>query len=447
MTTTVLPTNFRSETLADGKVVVFDVPIFAVCEKEGIDFTEAWIDQAVQYHRAGEENGHAWVMHIHHTNEEGRQILQAGTWTNTRKARIRTKSGKLVEGVIADLVFTNQEAADRAKNWELLWRSPEIPLTAALGKSEPRFKTLALLDRDAPHNDDLPVLTFQADAVRFRNTEPQPIPWARGDGEPVLAFGASTESIWALMEPTAMPDDDKKNEDDVKLQDGDKPASDGPPKEESNASAVDGLIEKIKAFKGTMEDIDKLKAALEELVGEDAPKAEPEEIEGGPADPTTPMKDSGEVLKLKDEVVRLKADLIAERKLREGRDADAAFDRAVADAFEKLKTKGVPREEIIAFADGEKGMARAAAVNKMAAELDKRLLDRTADFERHVEGVGQDVPDEVLKFRDEGPEAYEWALGQSRLYDAMREAGTTDMTRERFLKVRKPGGGFARVGT
>ncbi|HUW32521.1 MAG TPA: hypothetical protein VM223_12995, partial [Planctomycetota bacterium] len=285
-------TNFRSEVMPDGKVVVYDVPIFGDCEKAGIHFDDAWMDQAVKYHQQGEANGIAWAMHIHHTGEDGRPVLPAGAWTNTRKGWIRTKNGERVVGVICDLVFTDETAAKRAKLGQLLWRSPEIPMSAATGQTSPRFKSLALLDRDAPHNDDLPILTFKGASVHFRKKAVGLVSGASVGRDPVLAFADTGDSFFALMEPTAMATKTGKLK--FEEEDKDPPASESEssesseskPEGESKGGGWKAKIEALKGIKLEAEEIPEFLAALKECAdaigGETTPEAEEEPPELDP---------------------------------------------------------------------------------------------------------------------------------------------------------------------
>jgi hypothetical protein len=476
-------TNFKSKTLKDGKVVVFDVPIFAVCEKQGIKFTEDWIDQAVSYHQKGEANGSAWAMHIHHTDEEGRPVLPAGAFTNTRKGMVRTKDGELVAGVICDLVFSDEKAKRRAKLGQLLWRSPEIPMTAAIGEKPARFKSLALLDRDAPHNDDLPILTFKKGSVPFRKKAGHLVHRASQGREPVLAFAETGDSIFALMEPTTMATNLKKTT--LKLMDddeapfggesdsgGDEGGDEGG-KSESKGSGWKAKLDALKACKIEAEEIPDFVAALQECAAEiggeaapadEIPAEEPvveddpelDENVDGPADPLEgeegdpledlPMKDESDaVVRLRDELVQLKADRIAEKKLAQQDRMEREVVAATDEAFERLKFKGFSREEVIAFGADEPLSRRAKAIKKLADISDAKLLARDADFEAHVEfaanGNSQSVPDEIIKFQAEGPGVYEDALRVLRAWKSETPERQARIPLKRYLEINKPGAG------
>lgn len=448
---TALPVNFRSEVLENGQVIVYDVPIFAVCEKDGIQFGEDWIDRAVQYHRAGEDNRGSWAMHIHHTGEP-RDILPAGTFRNVRKGMIRTKFGKRVPGVIADLLFTDEAAARRAKLGQLLWRSPEIPLLSALGKKHPRFKTLALLDREAPHNDDLPVLTFKAPGtVQNAKTPAEPSPWVRIEAEAVLAFSESETSIWALMEPNAMSEPNATQEN-LKFEDGESPASEGGSESKSESKGEGGgwksKLDALKAVKIPAEDIPDFVGALRELAdsmgGESAEEMPDNPVENEPADVgDMPMKESSDVVRLRDEVIALKAEVLAQKKATEQSALTASYEKAVDAAVERLKGKGVTRDEIVKFAESEPLARRAATVAKFADVMDAKLLDRTADFEDYINqaaGATQEVPDAVLKFQAEGSDAYEHALTQYRTWKAQPQDRRDRIPLEMWLDIYPPGG-------
>lgn len=483
-------TNFRSEVLPDGKVIVYDVPIFAVCEKQGIKFTEAWIDRAVAYHRKGERNGMAWPTHIHHTGEpDGRPVLPAGAWQNTRKQMVRTKDGELVPGVVVDLVFTDEDAARRAKLGQLLWRSPEIPLTAAIGEKAPRFKSLALLDRDAPHNDDLPLLTFRGSTIRFRKKVSRLVARASIGADPVVAFAETGDTLFALMEPTTMTK--PKNAEDAQLRfedDADTGSDSGGGSEgggsEGGGSSWKSKLDALKSCKIPVEDIPDVKAAIEEftaslggdgedeepvmdeaLVEDEAPAPDLDDNVDGPADPMEdlagagdeedeeeiPLKDeSPDIVRLRDELLKLKADALAEKKLRVQDRLEREYEKAVDAAAAQLQRKGVTREEIVAFASDEPLARRAKAVKKFAATMDEKLLDRDADFEDHIDfhqNGGQNVPDEVIKFQADGHEVYEGALHQYRMWKAQPEDRRERIPLARWLEINNPKGGNPHFAT
>lgn len=461
-----LPANFTIEDHADGTATVRDVPIFAVCEKEGFTFDESWIDEAIQYHQAQEANKGASPAHVGHHGEPV-EVKPAGAWINTRKAQIRGKRGEVKPGVIVDLLLTNADAVARAKRGELLWRSPEIPLAAAQRKAQPRFRSLALLDRNAPHNDDLPVLTVKPGGVSFENPASQSATWTLQDAGPVLAFSAHGESIIALMEPEAVtepavtPSKPAKmrmrfnasvgtltnldTNEVVSLKAG-VGESDTLRFESEGGEGPAGLLERVKGL--TAEDLATFRKGLAVFLAEigassGAPITNQLGDVGGPqmsdtnptiTPPATPKVDP-EVVRLASEVETLKAKGAA----RERADAlNAAADAAMV----TLKGRTLPADQRARFlAFGEK--YGADAIKFHADELAKALPSSTASFIETIDGGArgpQAVPDEVLKFQDKGADAYEGAIRSWRRYEQVKAAGHTDLSLTRWLEVQSTAG-------
>lgn len=456
-----LPKNFTAEVQPNGTVIVRGVPIFAECSKAGFDFGDAWISGAVDYHRSLEAGGNVSPMVIQHSdNENGLEVLPAGAWTNTRKGTIRTKNGRMVPAVLVDLIFTDQDAWLRASKNQLLWRSPEIAMKAATGELPPHFKVLSLLDRHKPHNDDLPAMAFSdasSSSVRYQKQGGADDLWVRQESGPVLAFATGQHSLVALMEPEAMPEpqevikleDDEAPKDEAPKTD-DAPKGDSPPKEKS--SGWKAALEALKAEEIPVEDIPEVKAAIEEFAaslsgGEEIapePVDEPMEdapIEDGPADPTEdmPMSDDARVIKLASDNAILKKRL-------DTMDADKAKAAAVDAAFARVESRGFTKGEMIKFADEHGPGALASHADSIVAKMPVR--DATFDQVMAAQEAAQFVPNEVLKFQSEGPEAYEWAQHQAGVYEQAKAHGATSVpTLERWLEVKKPGGDFIRGPT
>ena len=450
-----LPKNFTAEEQGDGTVIVRGVPIFAECSKAGFDFGDEWISLAVDYHRSLEDVGNVSPVVIQHfDNKEGLRVLPAGAWTNTRKGTIRTKDGRTVPAVLVDLVFTDHEAWARAKKNQLMWRSPEIPVKAATGELRPHFKCLSLLDRHKPHNDDLPAMSFSdgsVGSVRFQKQAPGALSWDTQDAGPVVAFASGPDSIVVLMEPEAMPEDikleDELKDDDAPKTDDAPKSDDGPPKEKS--SGWKAALDALKAVDLTAEEIPEVVAAITEFAtsleapaeGGEEPMPEPMDdtpIEDGPADPTEmPLADS-------EAVISLASDNAILKKRLDAMDAEKARDAAVDGVMPQVEPRGFTREEMISFADTHGADALAAHAAQIVAKIP---VGYGATFQEVMDAndASQHVPDAVLKFQSEGPEAYEWAQRQAQAFDRAKAQNTTSVaTLDRWLEVNKPGGDFVR---
>lgn len=463
--------RFRYRRFPNGEVVVYDVPIFVECEKAGIRFDGAWIADAVRYHRQAERTASSFgTMHVNHNGEVGLTVAPAGAWTNTRAGKVRTKDDRLVNGILADLVFTDDEAWRRASRHQLLWRSPEIPRAAAERRSPPRLGSLALLDRHPPHNDDLPVLLLEeSGGVPNEKNTPTAVPWVRENAPAVLASAQTSDSIFFLLEPDVMaakrtkPTDSKHQDPDIKFEDdkekkddappADDKKSDGPPKKEGGEGGG-GWKSKVDALKGiklTAEDIPDFLAALQEVMDAiggsgDAPEPpEPDEIANVPGEPPMPPDAQIPMRADNDEIVKLRADIAALQKREAAREAKIAFDQALDSAERELEGKAT-REEILTFA--AQFADKPAAVKAYVDAIGKKVPRADASFHDAIDSVSvDDVPSEVMKFQAEGTDAYAWALQEHRLWKDAVAGRATSLKLARWLEVRRPDNTFSRTTT
>jgi hypothetical protein len=479
--------RFKFRKFKNGAIVVYDVPVFVECMKKGLRFDGAWIADAVRYHQQAEKISSFGAMHINHNGEAGIAVEPAGAWTNTRVGKVRTKDGRFVNGVLADLVFTDESAWRRVMRHQLLWRSPEIPYAAAARQSAPRLGSLALLDRHPPHNDDLPVLLLgDAEGVANEKSTPGAIPWVRENSPAVVASAETEDAILFLLELEAMPakrrkkdtdtapedifeqredvqfqDDDEKKDDDAPPKDDG--GSDDAPKGDSGDSGGDSKpsgdggwkskVDALKDIKVTAEDIpaflDALKAVMDAVSGEgdagedmDAPAEEPDEIMQELGEPPEPPEDQIP-LRRDDEVLKLRADVEAMRKRERARDAQIAFDRALDEAEKTLDGKAT-REEILTFA--AQFPDKPAAVRAYTEAISKKVPRADATFHESLDAAETpDVPAEVMKFQAQGTDAYEWAIGEHRLWKDAVAGRSTSLNLERWLEVRRPDNTFSRA--
>lgn len=467
-----LPRNFKAEELENGSLLLRDVPIFAKCSKQGHDFGDEWIDQAVQYHVKMEANGGASVVHIGH-NGDHEPVHPAGAWTNTRKAPIRAKNGSILPGIIADLLLTNEDAIRRAKRGELLWRSPEIPRDRKTGKVASYFRSLALLDRHAPHNDDLPVLTFQDEAGAHNARKADAAhEWTRFDAGPVLAFNATDATFVALMEPEAMPNtttqtetttedlaplrlrwngkravavDPEGNERPIHFQqEPGESSSESEGDEGGGATGWKAALEALKSVEIPLEEVPEAKAAICEFA--DSLEAG-EEAEAETETSQTVDNELGDMgMSNTDKTVDLQAEVVTLRKRLDERDQTEARDKAIDAAHDLLKGRGFNRDEVVKFASD----VPTNAIESFAKRIADKMPERDASFEKVIGGAAasQTVPDEVLKFQSD-PDVYEHAMSEWRSWSKQDEARKTRIPLARWLDINGVGGEvvqFARSG-
>lgn len=471
--------NFEIVDNPDGSCTVKDVPFFAVCEKAGLAFGEDWLDAAVAYHQADEANKSASPFHIQHHPAPGDigapRVKPGGMWTNTRKIPLRTRTGGTVPGAVADFLFTDREAANRAKLNQLLWRSAEIPKDAVSG-GQPRFRSIALLDRHAPHVTDLPVMTVRKSGKRSESDKASRADvWTRAEGDPVLAFHEDSDGFVVLMEPEAMPNTraidgmtwstaagkgtitvgektlDFSGDDLFRFMDegeksDDKPADDTPDADSDGGGETKSVADvDFDSLTGTAEEwgaaVTTIEGIIAKLSGSDADEPADDGADEAPID-----NQLGDVaFSASDDVVKLQADLEAMKAREAARDESAKTEAAYDKAADMVANRGKTREDVVKFAEGFDDPGAAAI--KFAESIKAMVPARDATFEEvmgHAQG-DQTVPDAVLKFQSEGEDAYAWALGKSKVHAAIAATNPNAMSLERFLEVNKPGGEFDRA--
>jgi hypothetical protein len=468
--------RFKATQHNGGAATVHDVPIFVTCKRGETDFSEEWIDAALEDAKVAEEDGYFPPMHVNH-HGKGEKVRAAGMFHPKRK-EVRRFKGQEKPFVIADLVFTKPDEFKAFQNGELPYRSVEI-----YDVRTPKFDGLALLDHEPPYLE-MPA-TLGADFSRYAAAREQgwtiftPDRRATCDGQqPVVGFFRRGTSVAVMMEASMADEFEKKDEEALPAE---APAEEAPPAEGpeeepqgiaeelagGEMSGVDALIEGIIAFKGTMDEIhlleDALKALIDlyhpedvnmpdEQVPEQEPTTEPPLAEG-PGQPPIPAtgEGPGQVLQRRGESTRpvspREAALMGrvdalEAKDRQ-RDEEESVRTDVFDALAKLDGRafGSDREErLTTFRRQHGGEAFQAYVGELEKTLPAMAASRF-DVGPSVFDMGEKLPDEVLAFQKDGPEAIEKASQHSREYDVLRTRGMAPMSRERYLEIQMNGYG------
>lgn len=462
-----LAPNFQIDLHADGTATVRDVPIFTLCTYGDHVFGEAQIDAFVAYALKAQSGGHVFPVHIGHVGDDPQP---AGAFTVTGKRMIRFRD-RVQPGIVADVLLTNPDAVRRAQRNELLWRSVEIPV-----KGEPRIRSLALLDRHAPHLE-LPVMSVGA-CVANATKAAQNATWTLCANEPVLAFAAASESLHALMEPTVTAEAKAVE-----------PAPAATKKPRLRWSSVKGTLtnldtqEALALKDGAVEtEVLRFEAdgvemgpgslleAVRKLNGEQLAEFHRSyvsfraEIEAGGAPvtggPASLLKDGGSTVTTPapatapvtpvaapapapapattsdDAVLTLKAEVEALKLKDRQREESEKLTRAVDAAMAKIGAdRGVKREDVLKFADGHADPV--AAVMKFADAMVQHVPPRTARFGDVIDhAAGADaVPEAVLKFSAQGPAVGERAMQEYRRWQKQPESLRQRIPIERWLEI------------
>lgn len=419
----------------NGTWTVKDVPVFATCRYGTRDFSEAWVDEALANMTKEQESGHAFPMHIHHTTDKTAVVEPAGAFKVTRKGPVSLR-GEVKPGLIGDLTFTNKPAADRCKNFQLLWRSPEIP------KEGPaRLRSLALLDREAPHLP-MEVLAVKEQAAKAGTKyEPAPAPtWTLAAGEPVHAFSdRGADAIFALMEGATMPEpvvaapakpkyrrkadgtfvllSPAGTEEVIAFEEEEKPKDDAPPAPKADdggekpkgdgegggkGDPVKALLDKIRDMKLTREQHKALEAGIAEIFKDEGAVADAP----GDVAPAVSMKESPEVIALREKVLDTATRLGALEMTNKAAAEAAKRKDAVAKGVKRLEGRQTPstiEADLITMAE----QGGVEAVDRTVALLEKSLPPRVTTLSDALRGEPTDgTPPEVLAFHAKGPERY-----------------------------------------
>lgn len=142
-------------TKTDGKTIFHRVPIFAECARGDLSFGAAWIAGAVAQAKQQERDGYLPPLHTRHHEPETAQtnaVQAVGVFRIVDASPLSFK-GTRITAIFADLIVTDEWAAEEIERMKYPYRSVEIfdP------EGDPKINGLALLDHEAPYLE-LPML-------------------------------------------------------------------------------------------------------------------------------------------------------------------------------------------------------------------------------------------------------------------------------------------------
>lgn len=141
--------GFKVTKTDDGKTIFHRVPIFAECERDDLSFGADWIKAAVAEAKQQEREGYLPPLHIRHhepTTDQNDAVRGVGVF-RILDASPLTLKGRRITAVFADLIITDEVAAEELGRMKYPYRSVEI----FEPEGPPKINCLALLDHEAPY--------------------------------------------------------------------------------------------------------------------------------------------------------------------------------------------------------------------------------------------------------------------------------------------------------
>ena len=389
-------------------------------------------------------------MHIRHHTEEAESansVRSAGYFRVTGTAPV-TIGGARRTAVLADLIFTDPEAAHEVLTMRLPYRSVEIFDIEA----DPSIDSLALLDHEAPFLE-LPML--KVGEITEERTEEGVAGVTLGRGEStvdprsVVAFSRRGNRVsltfreepdMAAPETTTTPplipvpkpanftsDDDKDRENMASDEDDDKDRD----MQGDTGLDVSAVVKAIESGDITVADMDMILAAIQsqgaakDPVDEDELAPAPAPMESMRAD----RKRMSEFAALQGKVDALEANEVTRTKTTK-RDTD------VIEAMELLR--GLPlgaelKANLFKFHKAHGGEAFGDYVQSLKKNTAIEPGDRT-ETAANFDALGGKLPDVAMKYQDQGTDAVQRAANFSRQYDDLMEVGSgMRTTREAYV--------------
>lgn len=427
---------YRATKNENGTFSIFDVPIFGELAK-GVRGNEdavdrAWMEAAIAQARMREKEGYKYRLHILH-HDPSNQPQPAGSFRLTRVRPI-TYEGRKMDALHADFLNVPEWVFQQIQRGELLYRSVEINNI----KGTPEIDSVALLTTETPFFR-LPVT--DGETVKLENETEGALVGAvafqvNGDARRVLFRAQETQEMAKLTlrlndegELVAVNDSGKEF----------RAARDGDPRQgEFTLHTPEGDFEAFMDKPEKDDDDDKesmssLKAKLKKLMDENEKLKKKLMDKGEGKKDEDKMKNHAPT----EDAVKMQARIDALEANAADRDAKDRTETRFKAAVAELDGWHVPDH-------------CAENMRKFAALDDESVLDSyVAEFKatRAKDPVPLDdllsgsttEPDEVAKFKAQGPEAYEKAQALSVKFDALNAAGfftASKMTREQFIELR-----------
>lgn len=419
--------KFNATQQPDKTWTIHAVPIFAKMEAgerhndKRID--ASWMQDAIARHKQLEvEQHHLAPVHENH-HEPGKPTRLVGFLRPTHVGKL-VQRGNLVDTLFADIVGVKQDDFDRMKSMEFPYRSAEINR-----EWRPEIASLALLGDEAPFHK-LPMLTIG----REKPIEVMP------EATQVFAEEPKCNLVLFSFKEATMPTPRKKKgkkgdaetvPENVNFADDDEEEG-GDDKEKENLDDVASQITAaVQEFESRLPDM--IKQFLDSMIpgGDDS-----EESEEGERLPAEAMSE--------ETIADLTGRLAALERKNRLREAESEVRTLVDKTVEELNEGGwevgkSTRQDMVNLAEhssypGKSLDIFAESYKKSTPQDPEQDLDEALAGGHIPEDTGD--PDEVLAYREKGPEVYSNARKLSNQYDSLKEAGfPLSVTREEHIKI------------
>jgi len=147
--------NYAAKKQSDGTWTIYNVPIFAEHERNGVNVDKAWLEAAVRKDQARRAEHYKAPVHIEHTGGSTAPA-RAGHFELTRVGRDRYEGAERYI-LYANIVGVPDATFQRMKRGELPYRSPEVH-----DLNDPEINSLALMESEVPYFR-FPLLTLRED--------------------------------------------------------------------------------------------------------------------------------------------------------------------------------------------------------------------------------------------------------------------------------------------
>lgn len=430
--------GYRATQMADGTLVVHDVPIFCTCErvqviggeKTTLVFDEKWIRAAFAKAKSHEAEGYLPPLHGYH-HDDGKEVKPAGFFRITRVGSV-TLHGEKRPALIADLVFTDPNAREDV----LAKKTPYLSVEIFKVLGPPKIDSLALLSDEAPFLE-MPLLLVgnvdkQESALAFASLRQ----YASSERMPVLAFRQRGERAALLFRngETAMADESKSDEkkDDEK--------GEGT-KMEAAALDITAIVKAIEDKSISVAQMEEIQAAIAKAMATKADPAE-EEVKEAPeaAVPGAAMK-AGADNDLAIKFARMQGELESTKNALGAIQAEAARTRDVAAAMKRLdgRPMGSDLEARLTKFHAEYGAsAFKAYVDGLDTCAPNPLTgdDSSAAFGANANGQGGKLTEAVAAYmKSANPGDVDLAAKFSREYHDLKSAGVSIGTEADYIRT------------
>lgn len=447
----------------DGTWNILDVPIFAEVPKgergNEMRIGAEWMDRAVRKANARHHlRKYLAPTHVHH-HDNGVRTERAGYLLPKRVVMVdHPDENRKVPTILADLMFVPEATFRKIEAGELPyrsvevadWRKPEIASLALLPDEVPFFKFPHLtIGKKVKAGSAIKFSQKYSVAVSCRAVGRGALILFRFQGGSVMPKGKATKSPKLARFEDAEPKDEQLDES--------RPEEKNPDAAPPWAMEMMGKMDKYFAAlakhsgfslqeddeegKGQMaEDEDAEKASLDDTPDEqgladefkpaEQPLAEDEENKETAA---LAFKAGSPAAKLAEQVAAQGGELAALKALEAKRQASAKLDGLVSKAKVALSEYNLDSDgerllRMTASAHGEKGVAQFVATWKKNV-----VKDPPMDMDGLGDEGDSDLPPEVLKFGERGPDAL--AAAKSAYVDFQQLQGKTQTSLERFLAI------------